>query len=436
MMPMTPLASLLIGLQLFLGGLPRGIGPGSGSTCPLDPAGSAVWAKKIALGSTSWPALFHGIPLAAGGSLAVGSVSGYPSDGWIIQVNAAGTIDKQWSYACQKYDRLLGVTATADGGFVAMGKTNFEANDQGGDGWLMKLDKDLVPKWNKTYDLGKQQNDFRQAACLTDGGFLLAGGYSDTDGSSSLIARANATGGVVWAIKIEDTIFAAMIPTPDKGLLALVRVNGELSWLPTLIKLDSTGKVKWAKKCDLDYEFRSGFVTSSGDFIIGGSSASHNLAMKVTSGGAVKWQSAFGSTFSYMSKIFPAPGGGSYFVASYNSNVQVIVAKTTATGGLSFARGYAPLIGNFQESVDHAFQATDGSIVMLCNSVGTAAIIRFDANGRTDSKCKLNPVTYKRTNPKLTLEDIDIAPKKVKLTVKAVKVIRKATAAVLEDSCK
>jgi hypothetical protein len=437
MMPIVPLASLLIGLQLFLGGLPRGFGPGSELPWPMDSGGSAVWARKFS--NVYWPNLHHGIPLAGGGCLAVGDVGPlFVTDGWIVQVGAAGTIDKQWGYALQKSGQLQAIAPTADGGYISAGRTDFDSDNLGGYGWLMKLDKDLVPKWNKTYAMGKAQNDFLQVACLSDGGFLLAGRSFGADGYSSLIVKTNSTGGVVWVREIPGSIFCAMIPTPDKGLLALVTVNGESDWLPTLIKLDSTGKVKWAKQSDGPYTFRSGFVTSSGDFIIGGASGSQNLVMKVSGGGAVKWQSAFGSTFSYMSKIFPAPGGGAYFVTpnSTNPTPQVVIAKVTGTGGLSFARGYAPFTSCFQESADHAFKATDGSIVMLCDYLASTAIVRFDANGRTDPKCTPFPIKYKRTNPKLALKAISITPKKVKLTVKTVKVTRKATAALLEAACK
>jgi hypothetical protein len=437
MTPIMPLASLLISLQLFLGGLARGVGPGSGPTCPVDSAGSAVWAKKFDLGYNPWPDLNYGIPLAGGGCLAVGDVGPLSGpDGWIVQFSAAGTIEKQGSYALQKNGRLQAIAPTADGGYIAAGRMNFNEYGDDGDGWLMKLDKDLIPKWNKTYALGERHINFEQVACLPDGGFLLAGLYSGA--YDSLIVKANSTGGIVWAHEFPGTIFYAMIPTPDKGLLALVTVYGEVDWLPTLIKLDSTGKVKWAKQSDNFDAFVSGFVTKSGDFIIGGHSGSQNLVMKVSGGGAIKWQSAFGSTFSYMSKVFPAPGGGAYFVTpnSINPTTQVVIAKVTGTGGLSFARGFAPFTQGFQESADHAFSATDGSIIMLCNYVASTAIVRFDANGRTDPKCTPFPIKYKRTNPKLALEDISITPKNVKLTVKTAKVTRKATTARLEDACK
>jgi len=437
MAPIIPLASLLISLQLFLGGLPRGFGPGSGSTCPVDSAGSAVWVKKFDLGYNPWPDLNYGIPLAGGGCLAVGDVGPLSGpDGWIVQFGAAGTIEKQGSYALQKNGRLQAIAPTADGGYIAAGRMNFDEYGKGGDGWLMKLDKDLIPKWNKTYARGERHINFEQVACLPDGGFLLAGLYSGA--YDSLIAKTNSTGGVVWAHEFAGAIFYAMIPTPDKGLLALVTVFGESDWLPALIKLDSTGKVKWAKQSDEHCTFWSGFATSSGDFVIGGTSASGNMVMKVSGGGAIKWQSAFGSTFSRMSKIFPAPGGGAYFVTpnSWNPTTQVVIAKVTGTGALSFARGYAPFTQGFQESADHAFQATDGSILMLCNHVADTAIVRFDANGRTDPKCTPFPIKYKRTNPKLALENINITPKKVKLTVKTAKVTRQATTARLEAACK
>lgn len=437
MKPIISLASLLIGLELFLGGLPRGIGPGSGSMCPADSGGSTVWAKRFDLGYNPWPDLNHGIPLAGGGCLAAGDVGPLSDpDGWIVRFSAAGTVEEQWGYALQNSGRLQAIAPTVDGGYIAAGRMSFNEYGDGGDGWLLRLDKDLLPKWSKAYVLGGRHLDLRQVACLSDGGFLLAGRAYDA--FDSLILKTNSTGGVAWAQEIPDAIFYSMIPTPDKGLLALVTVYGGSDWLSTLIKFDSKGKVKWAKQSDGPFTFRSGFALSSGDFIIGGSSASQNLVMKITGGGVIKWQSAFGSTFSYLSKVFPAPGGGAYFVTpnSINPTTQVVFAKVTGAGGLSFARGYVPFTRGWVASADHAFQATDGSIVMLCNDVADTAIVRFDANGKTNPKCKLFPVTYQRTNPKLTLESISLTPKKVKPTIKTAKVTRQATTARLEDACK
>jgi hypothetical protein len=377
--------------------------------------------------------------LTSGGCVAVGSVGfSTKAEGWLIRLGAAGTIDQQWSYACQKLDCLLDVTETADGGFLALGQANLDPSGHGGDAWLMKLDKSLAPQWNKTYDLGGQQNDFRRAVALPGGGYLLAGRYYDADGASSLVVRINATGGVVWAIKIEATILNDMSRTPDGGCLLLTQAWDDWNWLPALVKLNASGQVQWAKSSDKSYNFRSGFVTSAGDAIIGGSSGSYNLVLKVSTAGALKWQSAFGPTFSYTSKIFTAPGGGAYFVGSYGLNTQVFVAKTTGTGGLSFVRGYTPFTGFFQEAAEHALRAADGSLVLFCNAPATAnaAIVRFDANGRTNPKCKLFPIQYKRTNPKLVLQDISLTLKKVKLTVKSPKVTRTSTTGQLSDTCK
>jgi len=455
-----PVASLVIGLHLFLGGLPRGVGPGSaGSACPPDFAASALWAKRLS--GVYYPSLTCGIPLSGGGCLVAGDL-GYPValDGWIVRLSSAGAIEAQFNYAGLKNDRIHAIAPTADGGYVAAGRTNFNEYDQYGDGWLMKVDKDLVPKWSKTYVLSGKKSEIRHVLALKDGGFC-AGGYYCNDPKTvgrvlhgSCVFRTNASGAVQWAFQYYDYYVSSLCQTADQGFLLIMWRASDFAGV--LIKLNSAGTIKWAKSYDASSAsnfFYSGFVTSAGDIFICGSYSDlggmklpsgagsyYNTILKIAGDGKIKWQYGFTGSPSTFGPIYPAPGGGAYFAAprgDWNCETAYIeIGKVSAAGALSFIRCYAPFNGVYWDDVDTIFQASDGKVFMLCSYSTTNTVVRFDGSGKTDPKCVTKPIRLKRVLSKLTASDIEVTAVKPKLTGKTLKVTRKATAASLDNACK
>ena len=96
-------------------------------------------------------------------------------------------------------DSLEGVTATADGGLVAIGKTRSYGSEQT-DLTVMKLSSEGKVLWHKIY--GFKYYEYGNAVAMTaDGGFMLAGGTSTLGkGSHSVYMLAlDKNGALLWS---------------------------------------------------------------------------------------------------------------------------------------------------------------------------------------------------------------------------------------------
>lgn len=106
-----------------------------------------------------------------------------------------------WTKTFGEYDddSLESVTATADGGLVAVGKTRSYQSEQT-DLTVMKLSKEGKVLWHKIY--GFKYYEYGNAVTMTaDGGFMLAGGTSTLGkGSHSVYMLAlDANGSLLWS---------------------------------------------------------------------------------------------------------------------------------------------------------------------------------------------------------------------------------------------
>jgi len=106
-----------------------------------------------------------------------------------------------WTKTFGEYDddSLESVTATADGGLVAVGKTRSYQSEQT-DLTVMKLSKEGKVLWHKIY--GFKYYEYGNAVTMTsEGGFMLAGGTSTLGkGSHSVYMLAlDANGALLWS---------------------------------------------------------------------------------------------------------------------------------------------------------------------------------------------------------------------------------------------
>jgi hypothetical protein len=108
---------------------------------------------------------------------------------------------KIWAktYGADRSDSLNGVTATIDGGIVAIGKTRSYGSEQT-DLTVMKFDSSGKLIWHKIY--GFKYYEYGNAVATTrDGGFILAGGTNTLGkGNHSLYALAlDKKGKLIWS---------------------------------------------------------------------------------------------------------------------------------------------------------------------------------------------------------------------------------------------
>ena len=114
-------------------------------------------------------------------------------DFWIVKLTSTGAIQWQKSTGGSDWDRAEAVQQTRDGGYIMPGYSLSNDDDVTGhhgsagssDCWVVKLTREGNLQWEKS--LGGSNNDYENSAQQTsDGGYILAGVTSSTDGDVTL----------------------------------------------------------------------------------------------------------------------------------------------------------------------------------------------------------------------------------------------------------
>ncbi|WP_295093575.1 T9SS type A sorting domain-containing protein [uncultured Flavobacterium sp.] len=218
------------------------------------------------------------------------------ADFWVIKLNAAGEEQWQRTIGGSGQDELLCAFQTRDGGYILGGSSSSSPNsisasklDENSfagdiyskseksrgsmDYWVVKLDREGVIQWQKTYG-GQYSDILRSMEQTSDDGYILAG-YSNSPISGDK-TEANKGVGDYWILKINDTGAIqwqktyggdgddqpyVIHQTKDEGYVlggnsnssnALtteggIVANGTDYWV---LKLDKEGGVEWSKTFD------------------------------------------------------------------------------------------------------------------------------------------------------------------------------------------
>lgn len=199
--------------------------------------GAMQWQR--ALGGSRMDVLYDVCAMGDEGCVVVGSTSSRDGDvvgghgtttnedGWVVKLDNAGNIVWQHAVGGSAVDRLRSVVALPDGGVVAVGHTwsnNGDVpNNLGGmDGWVLKLDSAGNLAWSMVLG-GSADDQFWKVIRTSDGGFLLGGSSTSTDGD----ATGNHGMEDMWVVKLgpepagilerEPALPLAVFPNPAAG---------------------------------------------------------------------------------------------------------------------------------------------------------------------------------------------------------------------------
>lgn len=184
----------------------------------LDPSGNLIWQKSIGGSGFDRPNCIK--QTSDGGYIVVGSaqstdgdVMHLPTDPsqWIVKLDASGNIIWKKSYGSgQPGETATYVSLTSDGGFIIASSCagnggNVTGYHAGVDYWVIKLDANGSLVWQKALggSLGELPNYVKQ---LSDGGYIIAGGSTSTDGDVTgnhgnadfWLSKLSSTGDLLW----------------------------------------------------------------------------------------------------------------------------------------------------------------------------------------------------------------------------------------------
>ena len=293
-----------------------------------DAMGTLLWQRM--LGGSSYEDGGSVISTSDGGCIIVGETRSNDGDVsnnygaydvWVVKLNSNGTIEWEKSLGGSGPDSGYGIRELADGGYVLLGitsSTNGMISDPKGstDSWLVKLDDSGELVWEKTLG-GSLSDALRSIANTSDGGFILAGNTSSTDGDVS----GNHGGGDVWVVKVDSVgniqwqncfggslqdVAEVVAPAAGGGYFIGAYTNsfdgdvtngrgGNDFWL---IKTDDAGNLLWQRPAGTtNHEYARGMaVTSDGGAILAGGVGLADGDVSQVYGGIDAWLVRFSST--------------------------------------------------------------------------------------------------------------------------------------------
>lgn len=232
----------------------------------------------------------------------------------IIKLTAAGATEWTKTYGGSGSDQARSIIQTTDGGYIFTGTTSSVDGDVaagmgGNDAWVVKLSNNGTIEWEKTYG-GTSGDAGYSIVASTTGGYIIGGQSNSADGdltenngqTDCWVFKINATGTLVWqaAFGGSNYDYGRMLMETTTGDLVLVGYsdsqNGDVTenkggddgWI---IKLSGTGTLIWQKTIGgsgLDY-FWDVIETSSGSYVLAGSTTSNNEDVTSNNGGLDSW---------------------------------------------------------------------------------------------------------------------------------------------------
>ncbi|TPG29775.1 T9SS type A sorting domain-containing protein [Flavobacterium pectinovorum] len=334
------------------------------------------------------------------------------TDFWVIKLNASG--DEQWQRTIggNSSEELLCAFQTRDGGYILGGSSSSsplsisdikpdakaftttkadlysksEKSRGNMDYWVVKLDKQGVIEWQKTYG-GQYADLLKSMEQTTDNGFILAG-YSNSSQSGEK-TDSNKGIGDVWVIKINDVgeilwqnsygaegdeqpyvihqtsdggYIIGAISNSKNPLTSLGGIvgNGTDYWV---LKLDEDGGVIWSKTYDFGKtDVLTSLVENKDDhtYLIGGYAQSENriprngivgkvtntlvkekdgindyIALKIDEKGEELWKKTVGSAGEDILRKLVETRDGGYLMAG-TSNSGASKDKNSSIGSSDF----------------------------------------------------------------------------------------------------
>ena len=213
--------------------------------------GVLQWAKNF--GGSDYDYFYSVASTPDGGYVAVGSSDSADDDlvglnegsrdAIIAKYSSTGTLQWAKNFGGSEYDSFNSVALASDGGFVAVGYSESDDGDLTGlnkgddDAIIVKFSSTGIPQWNKNFG-GSGYDYFHSVASTADGGYVVAGRSSSTDGdlvglnigniSDAIIIKFSSNGTVEWKRKhggVKGDAFTSVAVTVDGGY-AVAGVGG------------------------------------------------------------------------------------------------------------------------------------------------------------------------------------------------------------------
>ncbi|MEM2046463.1 MAG: hypothetical protein QXZ06_01130 [Candidatus Jordarchaeales archaeon] len=246
-----------------------------------------TWAKTY--GGTYNDSAFRVAVDGQGNIIVVGETWSFGaggSDVWVLKLNASGNVIWQKGYGGESKDYAWGVAVDSQGNIIVAGGTeSFGAG--GSDVWVLKLDPNGEPIWQKTY--GGVNDDYASGVTVDAQGSIIVAGGTNSSGAG---------GWNVWVLKLNssgDTIWQKTYGEAETDVAYDVTVNAQGNIIVSgytysfgakekdiwVLKLDPNGEPIWQKTYGGAYEdCAMGVAADNEGIIVAGFTSSFGAGLR------------------------------------------------------------------------------------------------------------------------------------------------------------
>ena len=337
-----------------------------------------------------------------GGYIVAGSTDSYghgsyrSGDWWIIKLDKDGIEEWNKTFGESEKDGAKSIRQTIDGGYIAAGW-------MGQDMVIIKLDANGDSSWTKTYK-GKTVSVANCIRQTTDGGYIVTGFGEDN------VLKLDSDGNREWG-KHFGWIFYSIQQTTDNGYIVAgdsIYQQLEFTYIPslTLFKLDENGNKEWSNPLGNQFLGKALSVqqTTDSGYIVAGDSvdlksefnySTYSMVMKLDGNGNREW-SYFGDEFSEAASIRQTSDGGYIVAGAANRNeVDLWIIKLDGNGNEEWNKIYGSSGWEYASSIE---QTTDGGYIVAGQTdfygVGKPKynmwILKLDENGNADGNTAIS----------------------------------------------
>lgn len=252
----------------------------------------------------------------------------YRGDIWLIKTDSQG--NRIWDRTFGGLGKDLGfcVQQTKDGGYIITGCKKFFLIGNY-DVVLIKTDPEGNKEWEKTFG-GPNEDVGFSVLQTTDGGYIIAGYTSFSEGKMVWLIKTDSKGNKEWERTIgrKDSEAASIQPTKEGGyVIAGYTTPFDANKDVWLIKTNSAGNWEWFKNFggpNKDVGM-SAQETKDGGFIITGLTESFGTGkgdvwlIKTNSTGTLEWDKTFGGPDYDLGSSVQETRDGGYIITGYNT---------------------------------------------------------------------------------------------------------------------
>ena len=356
------------------------------------------------------PALFSGNRiqlngLAAGNhTLRIWAIDGAGNVSPIMEKQFAVAASPNWirAYGSRLYEKANAIGGYADGGCIVVGETSSFASG-GHDIWIIRVNKEGNPIWQKVYG-GLKQETANAVIATGDGGALVVGTTESfgSGGRDALAMKINAKGEIEWQKCYGGTgydLAKTVVADPTGGYIVTGTSDsfGEGSDNVWVFKINTAGVMVYQNVYGGDNwdEANALLCTPDGGLLIVGSTRSWGagqkdiLVVKTTKDGSIEWQKAFGGKGQDVGASVQMSTNGGFIVMGTTESFgegasDVWIASLKKDGTLEWQKTIG---GTGADSAAASARYVSGSIAIVGNSTSFSDgnsdlwLIRISAKG-------------------------------------------------------